>query len=152
MSSLVSPEPFPASQIGNRLCLNHEMDPTAMPFAASIGVEITSAAADEVSGRVEWSPERCTAGGVLHGGAVMSLADALGAACAYLNLPPGAATSTIESKTNFFRALRGGALTGTARPLHVGGTTIVVQTDLRDEEGRRVALTTQTQAVIAGAS
>jgi 1,4-dihydroxy-2-naphthoyl-CoA hydrolase len=129
------------------------MDPAAlrdaMPFAVAIGVEITSATADEVSGRIEWSPERCTAGGVLHGGAVMSLADALAAACAYLNLPAGATTSTIESKTNFFRALRQGELTGMARPVHVGRTTIVVQTDLRDDEGRRVALTTQTQAVIA---
>jgi 1,4-dihydroxy-2-naphthoyl-CoA hydrolase len=129
------------------------MDPAAlrdaMPFAVAIGVEITSATADEVSGRIEWSPERCTAGGVLHGGAVMSLADALAAACAYLNLPAGATTSTIESKTNFFRGLRQGELTGMARPVHVGRTTIVVQTDLRDDEGRRVALTTQTQAVIA---
>jgi 1,4-dihydroxy-2-naphthoyl-CoA hydrolase len=121
----------------------------SMPFAASIGVEITAAAADEVSGRIEWSPDRCTAGGVLHGGVVMTLADCLGAACAYLNLPPGATTGTIESKTNFLRALRQGELTGTARPVHVGRTTIVVQTDLRDDQGRRVALTTQTQAIIA---
>jgi 1,4-dihydroxy-2-naphthoyl-CoA hydrolase len=132
------------------------MDPAAlrdaMPFAVAIGVEITSAIADEVSGRIEWSPERCTAGGVLHGGAVMSLADALAGACAYLNLPAGATTSTIESKTNFFRALRQGELTGVARPVHIGRTTIVVQTDLRDDEGRRVALTTQTQAVIAAES
>jgi 1,4-dihydroxy-2-naphthoyl-CoA hydrolase len=121
----------------------------AMPFAASIDVEITKAMPEEVSGQLRWSPERSTAGGALHGGAVMSLADALGAVCAYLNLPPGAATSTIESKTNFFRALRRGALVGVARPLHVGSTTIVVQTDLRDEDGRRIALTTQTQAVIS---
>jgi 1,4-dihydroxy-2-naphthoyl-CoA hydrolase len=120
----------------------------AMPFATSIGVEITSAAPEDVHGRLEWSPERCTADGVLHGGALMSLADALGAVCAFLNLPAGATTSTIESKTNFFRAVRDGSVEGVARPLHVGRTTIVVQTDLRDDQGRRVALTTQTQAVL----
>jgi len=75
---------------------------------------------------------------------------ALGAVCAFLNLPEGAQTSTIESKTNFFRAVRDGHVEATARPLHVGRSTIVVQTDARDAEGRRVALTTQTQAVIAG--
>jgi 1,4-dihydroxy-2-naphthoyl-CoA hydrolase len=124
----------------------------AMPFAAAIGVEITNASPEEVRGRLEWSPERCTAGGILHGGALMSLADALAAVCAYLNLPRGASTSTIESKTNFFRAVRQGAVEGVAQPLHVGRTTIVVQTDIRDDEDRRVALTTQTQAVLSAAS
>jgi 1,4-dihydroxy-2-naphthoyl-CoA hydrolase len=132
--------------------MNPDVLRDAMPFAASIGVEITSASADEVTGRIEWAAERCTAGGVLHGGAVMTLADALAAACAYLNLPAGATTSTIESKTNFFRAVRQGAVSGSARPLHIGRTTIVVQTDMRDDDGRRVALTTQTQAVIPGAA
>ena len=86
--------------------------------------------------------------GVLHGGAIMVLADTLGAVCAFLNLPDGATTSTIESKTNFFRAVRGGAAHATTTPLHVGRTTIVVQTDVRDDDGKRVALVTQTQAVI----
>ena len=121
----------------------------AMPFAATIGIEITEATPEEVRGRLAWSPERCTAGGVLHGGALMTLADALAAACAYLNLPAGASTSTIESKTNFFRAVRAGAVEGVAQPLHVGRTTIVVQTDVRDDQGRRVALTTPTQAVLS---
>ena len=124
----------------------------AMPFAAAIGIEVTEASPEEVRGRLEWSEERCTAGGILHGGALMSLADALGAVCAYLNLPAGATTSTIESKTNFFRGVREGAVEGVAQPLHVGRTTIVVQTDIRDEEGRRVALTTQTQAVLGSAA
>jgi uncharacterized protein (TIGR00369 family) len=79
----------------------------------------------------------------------MTLADTLGAVCAFLNLPDGATTSTIESKTNFFRGVRQGSVTATARPLHVGRTTIVVQTDVRDDAGKRVALVTQTQAVIA---
>jgi len=119
-----------------------------MPFAAECGVSIASATADRVEGRMEWQPTRCTAGGVLHGGALMTLADTLGAVCAFLNLPAGAGTSTIESKTNFFRPIRSGPAVATTVPLHVGRTTIVLQTDIRDESGRRATQTTQTQAVI----
>jgi uncharacterized protein (TIGR00369 family) len=85
---------------------------------------------------------------VLHGGAIMALADTLGAICAFLNLPPGAGTSTIESKTNFFAAVRSGHVEAVSHPLHVGRRTIVVQTDVRDATGRRVAQVTQTQAVL----
>ncbi len=120
-----------------------------MPFSVSCGLELHAASAEQVSGRLEWAPERCTAGGVLHGGALMTLADSLGAICAFLNLPPGAATSTIESKTNFFRAVRSGHVTAVARPVHVGRTTIVVQTDVRDANDRPVAMVIQTQAVLA---
>lgn len=119
-----------------------------MPFASLIGAQLVSAAPEEVRGRLDWSPERCTAGGVLHGGALMSLADSVGAYCAILNLPPGAGTATIESKTNFFRAVREGFVEAVSTPLHVGRTTIVIQTDLFDLEGRRVARVTQTQAVL----
>jgi uncharacterized protein (TIGR00369 family) len=121
----------------------------SMPFARSIGVELVRATPDEVLGRLAWSAERCTAGGLLHGGAIMALADSLGGVCAFLNLPRGASTSTIESKTNFFRGVRSGTVHATTTPLHVGRTTIVVQTDVRDDDGRRVALVTQTQAVIS---
>ena len=125
------------------------MDVAAVaPFAGLLGLEVTAAAADEVSGTLAWAEERCTAGGILHGGALMGLADTLGGVCAFLNLPEGATTATVESKTNFFRAVRGGTVTGVARPLHVGRTFIVVQTDLSDDEGRRVAQVTQTQAVL----
>jgi len=119
-----------------------------MPFARTCGIELTEATPERVTGSVAWAPERCTAGEVLHGGVIMSLADSLGAACAFLNLPEGARTSTIESKTNFFRGVRSGAATGTSHPLHVGRSTIVVQTDVTDDEGRRVAQVTQTQAVL----
>jgi uncharacterized protein (TIGR00369 family) len=119
-----------------------------MPFARELGIEVASASAEEVSGRLRWRAELCTSGGVLHGGALMSLADSLGAVCAFLNLPEGASTSTIESKTNFFRAIRDGEALASSRPLHVGRTTIVVQTDVRDSGGRRVAQVTQTQAVL----
>jgi uncharacterized protein (TIGR00369 family) len=119
-----------------------------MPFAGLIGVEVVSARPDEVRGRLEWKPERCTSDGVLHGGALMALADTIGAVCAFANLPEGAGTATIESKTNFFRAVRKDYVEAIATPLHVGRTTIVVQTDVRDADGKRVALVTQTQAVI----
>jgi 1,4-dihydroxy-2-naphthoyl-CoA hydrolase len=122
----------------------------AMPLARELDIEIISASAEEVTGRLTWERRLTTVGDILHGGALMALADALGAVCAFLNLPEGAQTSTIESKTNFFRAVRDGHVEATARPLHVGRSTIVVQTDARDAEGRRVALTTQTQAVISG--
>jgi uncharacterized protein (TIGR00369 family) len=120
-----------------------------MPFAVEVGVELDSARPELVAGSLAWSPERCTSGGVLHGGVLMSLADSLGALCAHLNLLEGASTSTIESKTNFFRAVRSGRLHGAARPLHVGRTTIAVQTELRDDDERLVGLVTQTQAVLA---
>ena len=119
-----------------------------MPFAAGLGVDVSAAEAAEVRGRLDWAPERCTAGGVLHGGALMSLADSVGAICAFLNLPEGASTATIESKTNFFRAVRGGHVDAVSRPLHVGRTSIVVQTELADAEARPVAIVIQTQAVL----
>ena len=121
----------------------------AIPFAIGAGVELVSASPEEVVGRLRWAPERCTNLGVLHGAALMTLADSLGAVCAALNLPDGSGTSTIESKTNFFRAVRDGQVESVSRPLHVGRSTIVVQTDIRDGEGRRVAQVTQTQAVLA---
>ena len=119
-----------------------------MPFAAELGVQVIDSRPDEVTLRIEWSERLCTTAGVMHGGALMSLADTAGALCAVLNLPPGASTSTIESKTNFFRAVRDGHVDAVARPVHIGRSTIVVQTDLKDASGRRVGLTTQTQAVL----
>ncbi len=119
-----------------------------MPFSRSCGIEIEEADATHVTGTIRWAPERCTSAGVLHGGALMTLADSLGAICAFLNLPEGASTSTIESKTNFFRAVREGAVRGVARPVHTGRTTIVVQTELTNDEGKPVGIVTQTQAVI----
>jgi uncharacterized protein (TIGR00369 family) len=121
-----------------------------MPFAAQLGIELDAAAPEEVRGRLAWAPERCTAGGVMHGGALMALADSLGGVCAYLNLPAGAQTTTINSSTSFMRAVREGEVTAVARPLHAGRTVIVVQTDLTDGAGKRVAQVTQSQAVLTG--
>jgi 1,4-dihydroxy-2-naphthoyl-CoA hydrolase len=121
----------------------------AMPYVAALGIVFEEATTELVSGSLAWSPERCTSGGVMHGGAIMSLADTVGAVCAFLNLPPGANTATVESATNFFRGVRGGTLHAIARPLHVGRSFIVVRTDLTDDAGRAVGQTTQTQAVLA---
>lgn len=85
----------------------------------------------------------------MHGGALMTLGDSMGGICAFLNLPEGATTSTVESKTNFFRAVKGGIVESFTKPLHVGRNFIVVQTDLRDDQGRMVGQVTQTQAVLA---
>ena len=119
-----------------------------MPFAASLGIELGEASKERVAGSMAWTSDRCTAGGILHGGALMALADSIGAVCAFLNLPEGATTSTIESKTNFFRGVGSGSVRATARPVHVGGRTIVIQTELRDDDDRLAALVTQTQAVL----
>ncbi len=119
----------------------------SMPFAALIGVELLETSAELVRGRLEFSPERCTAGGLVHGGALMALADACGGVCAFLNLPEGAiGTATIESKTNFLRAVREGALTATTRPLHGGRTMAVLETEIVREDGALAAKVTQTQA------
>jgi 1,4-dihydroxy-2-naphthoyl-CoA hydrolase len=118
------------------------------PFAATLGIELVSASPEEVVGRLAWREGLCTMGGMLHGGALMSLADNLGGVCAYLNLPAGAGTATISSSTNFMRGVREGTVTATARPLRVGRSVIVVQTELHDGAGRLVVQTTQAQAVI----
>jgi len=91
--------------------------------------------------------ERCTIGGIMHGGALMGLADNCGGICAFLNLPEGAqATATIESKTNFLRAVREGqTVTATTRPLHKGRSMIVLETELHLDDGKLAGKVTQTQ-------
>jgi 1,4-dihydroxy-2-naphthoyl-CoA hydrolase len=121
----------------------------AMPYAETLDLEFLAASADEVRGRVTWEERLTTAAGLLHGGVLMGLADTVGAYCAFLNLPEGSsATATIESKTNFFAAVRGGTVEARSRPLHRGSRTVVVETDLFDEAGKHVARVTQTQAVL----
>ena len=121
----------------------------AMPYAETLGLELLAASPEEVRGRIAWEERLTTAAGLLHGGVVMGLADAVGAYCAYLNLPEGSSTTaTIESKTNFFAAVRSGTVEARSRPLHRGSRTIVVETDLYDEAGKHVARVTQTQAVL----
>jgi len=131
--------------------MNDQPTPTqirdAMPFAALIGAELLEVGPELVRGRMEWAPERCTAGGLMHGGALMALADGCGGTCAFFNLPEGAiGTATIESKTNFLRAVRDGGVTSTTRPLHRGRTMIVIETEIVRDDGELVAKVTQTQA------
>jgi 1,4-dihydroxy-2-naphthoyl-CoA hydrolase len=122
-----------------------------MPFADLIGVEITAVTAEQVVAQLDWAPERCTAGGLLHGGVIMSLADTAGGLAAFVNLPDGATgTTTVSSSSQFTRGLRQGRATATARPLHRGRTTIVIETDVRDQDDRLLARVTQTQAVLDG--
>jgi uncharacterized protein (TIGR00369 family) len=120
-----------------------------MPLAATLGIRTHEYSAERVVLSLDWAPALCTSGGMLHGGVIMALADSAGGACAFLNLPAGAiGTSTIESKTNFLGAVRDGSVVASATPLHVGGTTIVVETAVRDPAGRLIAKVTQTQLVL----
>jgi uncharacterized protein (TIGR00369 family) len=120
-----------------------------MPFCATLGVRAQIYKAESVALSLDWEPSLCTSGGILHGGVVMALADSAGGACAFLNLPDGATgTVSIESKTNFLGAVKQGTVTATAVPLHRGGSTVVVETSVRDEMGRLVAKVTQTQMVL----
>src|SRR5207248_6481378 len=121
----------------------------AAPFTGFLGIEIVSASPDEVRSRLAWRADKCTAGGMLHGGALMSLADSAGGFLAFLNLPADAkGTATIESKTNFPGPIREGYVHGVTRALHKGKRTIVVDTELFDDAGKLVARVTQTQAVL----
>jgi uncharacterized protein (TIGR00369 family) len=120
-----------------------------MPFCATLGVRADKYTSQEVELSLDWAQELCTTNRILHGGVIMALADSAGGACALLNLPKDASgTSTIESKTNFLGAVRSGTVTAIATPLHVGGTTIVVETSVRDASGRLVAKVTQSQIVL----
>jgi uncharacterized protein (TIGR00369 family) len=119
-----------------------------MPYAVHTGVVIDTANKESVTGHLDWAAERCTIGGVLHGGALMTLADSLGAVAAFLHLPAGAGTATVSSSTALLRAAREGRVTGTARVVNAGRRFITVQTDLADEAGKPISTTTQVQAVL----
>jgi 1,4-dihydroxy-2-naphthoyl-CoA hydrolase len=119
-----------------------------MPFAQTLGVEVLATDPDEVRARLFWHERLCTAGGLLHGGVLMGLADSTGALCAYLNLPEGASITTIESKTNFLRAVADGHVDAVSRPLQRGRRIIVVETDLIDDDAQLVARVTQSELVL----
>lgn len=119
-----------------------------MPFAVRTGITIASATKEAVVGHLDWDPDLCTIGGLLHGGTLMTLADSLGAVAAFLHLPEGASTSTVSSSTSLMRGVRQGRVTGTSRVVNAGRRFITVQTDLADEAGKPVSTTTQVQAVL----
>lgn len=119
-----------------------------MPLAATLGFEAEEFTAERVVLAVDFADGLCTSGGLLHGGTVMALADSAGGACAFLNLPDGAVgTSTIQSATNFLGGVRDGRVTASSTPVHVGGSTIVVETEVRNAD-KLVAKTTQTQTIL----
>jgi uncharacterized protein (TIGR00369 family) len=120
-----------------------------LPFAKLIGVEFVSAAPERIVAELTVRDDLCTRPPVLHGGAVMAFADTLGGVGTMLNLPEGAGTTTIESKTNFLAAAPVGTrITAEATPLHRGRRTMVWQTRITNAEGRLLALVTQTQLVL----
>lgn len=115
-----------------------------------MGIEFTDVTPDKVVAQMAVRKDLCTIGDNLHGGAIMAFADTLGAVAAILNMPEGARTTTIESKTNFIGGAPAGTrVTGESVPVHKGRTTVVCQTTIRSEAGKLVALVTQTQLVIA---
>jgi 1,4-dihydroxy-2-naphthoyl-CoA hydrolase len=114
-----------------------------------LGIRFVEAAPDRIRAELVIRDDLRTVGGALHGGTLMAFADTVGAAATVLNLPPGAGTTTLESKTNFFAAGRSGMITAEATPLHRGKRTMVWQTRVTDEGGRLLSLTIQTQMVLA---
>ena len=120
-----------------------------LPFAGLLGIRFTSAAKEKVTAELAVRDELCTRPAVLHGGAIMAFADTLGAAATVLNLPPGAGTTTIESKTNFLApAPVGTKVIGETTPIHRGRRTMVWQTRITSEAGKLIGIVTQTQMVL----
>ena len=121
----------------------------SLPFAKLLGIEITETSPDKVTAQMMVRDDLCTRPAVLHGGAAMAFADTLGALATMLNVPPGAGTTTIESKTNFLApAPVGSTVVAECTPIHRGKRTMVWQTRISTKEGRLVAVVTQTQLVL----
>ena len=118
-------------------------------FPGVLGIELKEVAPERIVATMQVRPELCTTGDVLHGGAIMAFADTLGAVGTFVNLPKGARTTTIESKTNFLGAAPvGSRVTAECTPFHRGRTTMVWQTLVKNEAGKLCAVVTQTQMVI----
>jgi uncharacterized protein (TIGR00369 family) len=125
------------------------LTPLHQPFPRLLGVDVTEATPTRVKAKLEVRSELCRSGNMIHGGALMAFADMVGSIGAFLNLPEGAATTTIESKTNFLGAAKeGSTIEAEATPLHVGRRSSVWQTSIRREDGKLLALITQTQMVL----
>ena len=119
------------------------------PFAALVGISVTEVSPERVAGMLAVREELTNGHGILHGGAIMALADNLGGTATVANLPPGCITTTIESKTNFFAAIAvGDTAHGECTPLHRGRSTMVWQTRITRDDGKLAAVVTQTQMVI----
>jgi 1,4-dihydroxy-2-naphthoyl-CoA hydrolase len=120
-----------------------------MPFAADLGIRLEEATPGRVVAVLPWADRLCTTGGLLHGGAIMTLADTAGALVAYLGLPEGASTATLTSTTQMFRPVLAGDVRAVAVALNRGRTAVTVQTTLRDQAEKLVAQTTQIQVIRA---
>jgi 1,4-dihydroxy-2-naphthoyl-CoA hydrolase len=132
--------------------MNEKGAETGMPFSNLMGVEILEREKTRVVGKMLVRADLCTSGGILHGGAFMAFADALGAIGGVLNLAEGTHTTTLESKTNFLRgAPAGSTVTGEATPLHIGRRSSVWTTRITNDEGKLLAIVTQTQMTIPAA-
>ncbi len=127
--------------------INERMSGT---LAAHLGMHVLEASPERVLAELQIRDELRTVGGALHGGTLMAFADTIGAVATIVNLPAGASTTTLESKTNFFAAGRSGIVRAEATPLHRGRRTMVWQTRVTDEAGRLLSLTIQTQMVLEG--
>jgi uncharacterized protein (TIGR00369 family) len=124
-----------------------------LPFSDLLGIRFTAASPEQVTAELDVRDELCTRPAVLHGGAIMAFADTLGAAATVLNLPEGTWTTTVESKTNFLSSAPVGTMvTGDATPVHRGRQTMVWQTRITRQDGRLVALVTQTQLILKTAA
>ena len=132
------------------------IDPAALSerlrgtLADLLGIRFVEASLDRVAAELPVRDALKTVGGAVHGGTLMALADTVGAAATVLNLPPGATTATLESKTNFLAAGRSGTVRAEATCLHRGRRTMVWQTRVTDADGRLLSLTIQTQMVLTG--
>lgn len=116
-----------------------------------LGIKILTAVPDEVTGSLTVEEHHCTGGGIMHGGAIMTLADTLGAVGAFLNVPHNYRTTTVESKTNFLRPAKvGERVTGRCRLLNKGRTLILLQTEVSDSKGKLMAVVSQSQMVLPG--
>jgi uncharacterized protein (TIGR00369 family) len=118
-----------------------------MPLAGHLGLVLDEADASRVIIRLDWAPHLCTTAGILHGGALMALADTAGALVTFLGLPEGKTTATITSTSHIFRPVSGGTVRAVAVPVHRGRTTVTAETSVFDAEDRLVAQTVQVQAV-----
>lgn len=123
---------------------------TLMPFTQHLGIRIEKRDKDQIIGQLDVKPELCTTGEIMHGGAIMSFADSLGAIAAFHNLPEGSkGTTTIESKTNFLGGAKlNSTITGTTTAVKVGRRLSIWSTKIVDENNRDIALVTQTQLVL----
>ena len=118
-------------------------------MAKTLGIRTVSASKEQIVLALDWRPEITQPAGLLHGGAIMTLADTAGGSLSYANLPPGSeGTSTIESKINFLSAVRSGTVTATARVLKAGRSVVVIETEITDDSGRLVAKAVQSQIVL----